>query len=109
MDDLRSTIQELVARENDPDLLTNPQVKTLVDRAYTISKETNAALGTQRWPQSLQNDWGYVRVNLTSLFRVYNDEALADLSPQPAGGRGGRGGRRGPAGGAAPGAPGAAA
>lgn len=110
-DELRNTVKQMVGMMNAPDLLTNAQFKQLVDKAHGIAKETNAALGTQRWPAPLQSDWGYVRVNLNYLFRVYNAEALADLSPQPAGG--GRGGRRGPAaagppGGAAPGAAAAA-
>src|SRR5205807_822024 len=76
------------------DLLTNADFRAQLDKTLAVAKEVNQAMGTQRFPGILQNDWEQIRTNLNSLARVYKTEALAILeTPGSGGGRGGRGGR----------------
>jgi hypothetical protein len=89
------SIKRLSALSAAPDLMTNAEFRSQLDKALTVTKEMNQAMSVQRFPAPLQNSWDQIRSTLNNLARVYNLEMLAVL--EPPGGGGGRGGRRGPA------------
>src|SRR5262249_5100345 len=93
--ELAESIKGLSALSAAPDLMTNAEFRSELDKALNVTKEMNQAMSVQRFPAPLQNSWDQVRSTLNNLARVYKLEMLAVL--EPPGGGGGRGGRRGPA------------
>ena len=108
--ELGDGLQRLAALGNAKDLMTNSEFRSQLDKALSAAKDVNQAMGSQRFPATLQSDWDQIRSTLNNLARVYKLEMLAVLEAPGGGGRGGRGGRgaaggqRAPATAAAPGA-----
>ena len=99
-DDLATAVKQLAVLDHSNDLLTSAAFRDQLDKALGAANLLNQAMGSQRFPEPLQNDWAQIRTNLNNLAGVYKLTTLAYLAP-PGGGRGGRGG--GAAGGLAPG------
>ena len=91
-DEFTAALKQLATLSNAKDVMTNPDFKQQLDKTLAAAKLINQAMGSQRFPDALQNDWVQIRTNLNSLAGVYKLEALAYLNPPGAGGgRGGRG------------------
>jgi hypothetical protein len=90
--ELGDSIGRLAALSNAKDLMTNAEFRSQVDKALAAAKDLNQAMGTQRFPATLQSNWDQIRSTLNNLARIYKLEMLAVLDA-PGGGRGGRGGR----------------
>jgi hypothetical protein len=71
------------------DVLSNAEFKDQLDRTIAAGKQVNQALGSQRFPDVLQNKWEQIRTNLNSLAQIYKLDTLAYLAP-PAGRGGGQ-------------------
>jgi hypothetical protein len=97
--ELGDALKKLAALSGAKDLMTNAGFRSQLEKTLASSKELNQAMGSQRFPAVLQNDWDQIRSTLNNLARVYKLETLAVLEAPGGGGggRGGRGGGRGPA------------
>jgi hypothetical protein len=95
--ELGDSIGRLASLSNARDLMTNVEFRSQLDKALAAAKDLNQAMGTQRFPAPLQNDWDQIRSTLNNLARIYKLEMLAVLDAPGGGGRGGRGGRGGAA------------
>lgn len=101
-DELAAALKQLSSLSGGKDVLSGGAFKDQLDKTLAVAKLVNEAMGSQRFPESLQSDWTQIRANLNNLAGIYKVQTLAYLAP-PGGGGGGRGGRGGPAGGVAPG------
>lgn len=90
-DELAAALKQLSALSSAKDVMTSDAFKEQLDKTLAAAKLVNQAMGSQRFPEALQNDWVQIRTNLNSLAGVYKLETLAYLSPPSGGGRGGRG------------------
>ena len=91
-DEFAAALTQLATLSNAKDVMTNPDFKQQLDKTLAAAKLLNQAMGAQRFPEALQNDWVQIRTNLNSLAGIYKLETLAYLNPPaPGGGRGGRG------------------
>jgi hypothetical protein len=86
--DLGDSVKKLSSLVNAKDVLSNAEFKAELDKTIAVGKEVNKTLGSQRFPEVLQNKWELIRVNLNGLAQAYKLETLAYIGP-PAGGRGG--------------------
>jgi len=96
--DLGDSVTRLSSLSKAMDVLSNAEFRNQLDKSLAAAKQVNEALGSQRFPDVLQNKWDQIRTNLNSLAQIYKLDTLAYLAP-PAGGGGGRGRGAAPAGG----------
>jgi hypothetical protein len=83
------SVKRLASLSTAKDVVTNAEFKDQLDKTLAAGKQVNQALGSQRFPDVLQNKWELIRTNLNSLAQIYKLDTLAYLTP-PAG-RGGGG------------------
>jgi hypothetical protein len=88
-DNFRDSIKQLKSLAAAADVTTSAGFRTQLEKVLEAAKPLNEALGAQRFPVALENDWAPIRTNLNSLAGVYHLEELAALERPPAGaGRG---------------------
>ena len=88
--DLREAVTRLQSLAAAPDVTKNSTFRVQMEKSLAVAKSVNEAMGAQRFPATLQSDWGQIRDSLNNLARIYQLPQLAILEA-PAGGRGGRG------------------
>jgi hypothetical protein len=91
--ELGDGLQMLASLAGAKDVMTNAGFRSQLDKTLSAAKDVNQAMGSQRFPATLQSDWDQIRSTLNNLARVYRLEMLAVLEAPGGGGRGGRGGR----------------
>ena len=85
---LRESVQRLTALSQVNDLPVNPAFRAQLEKTVQTAAPVNAALGKQRFPESIENDWGQIRTTLNSLAAIYKYPELAVLEvPGPASAR----------------------
>jgi hypothetical protein len=88
--ELGDSIKRLSALSTAPDLLTNAEFRTQLEKTLAATREMNQAMSVQRFPAVLQNSWDQIRSTLNSLARIYKLEMLAILeAPGSSSGGGG--------------------
>lgn len=85
-DQLGTAVKQLSQLSGSNDLLTDTAFKDQLDKSLAAAKLVNQALGSQRFPEVLENDWAQIRTNLNSLAQIYKLESLAYLAPPASGG-----------------------
>jgi hypothetical protein len=88
--ELGDSLERLASLSSAKDLMTNAEFRSQLEKSLAAAKDLNQGMASQRFPATLQRDWGQIRSTLNNLARVYKLETLAALEP-PGGGRGGRG------------------
>jgi hypothetical protein len=73
---LRESVAALAA--NAP---SSPGFATQVAQALKAAAPVNEALGRQRFPEAIENDWATIRTTLNSLAAIYKVPSLAVLEP----------------------------
>jgi hypothetical protein len=91
-DELANSVKQLSTLSNANDLPANAAFRDELGKTLAAAKLVNEAMGSQRFPETLQNSWAQIRTNLNSLAQIYKQDSLAYLAPPAPGGRGGRGG-----------------
>src|SRR5579875_175868 len=92
-DEFAAAVKQLVSLSAAQDVLAGGAFKQQLDKTLAAAARVNEAMGSQRFPEALENDWSQIRTNLNNLAGIYKLTALAYLNPPaPGGGRGGRGG-----------------
>jgi hypothetical protein len=94
--ELGDSLDRLASLSKAKDLMTNAEFRSQLEKALAAAKDLNQGMASQRFPATLQSDWGQIRSTLNNLARVYKLDMLAVLEA-PGGGGGGRGGRGGAA------------
>jgi len=86
--ELGDSLERLASLSNAKDLMTNAEFRSQLEKALAAAKDLNQGMATQRFPATLQSDWGQIRSTLNNLARVYKLEMLAVLeAPDGGGGR----------------------
>jgi hypothetical protein len=89
--ELGDSLDRLASFSNAKDLMTNAEFRSQLEKALAAAKDLNQGMASQRFPATLQRDWGQIRSTVNNLARVYKLDMLAVLEPPAGGGRGGRG------------------
>src|SRR5215469_12501349 len=76
-DEFSAALKQLSSLSGEKDVLAGGAFKEQLDKTLAVAKRVNEAMGTQRFPEALQNDWSLIRTNLNNLAGIYKTEALA--------------------------------
>jgi hypothetical protein len=85
-DGLRDSASRLAALSQTKDLMTSAPFRAQLERTLAFAKPVNEALGAERFPDAIQEDWVQIRTVLNSLADIYKAPELAALEPPAAGG-----------------------
>jgi hypothetical protein len=85
--ELGGSLDRLASISNAKDLMTNAEFRNQLEKAVSAAKDVNQGMASQRFPATLQRDWGQIRSTLNSLARVYKLEMLAVLEAPGGGGK----------------------
>jgi hypothetical protein len=85
-DELRDSTSRLVALSQAKDLMTSAAFRAQLEKTLAFAKPVNEALGAERFPDAIQEEWVQIRTVLNSLAGIYKAPELAALEPPAAGG-----------------------
>lgn len=78
-DSLRDSASRLVALSQTKDLITSVPFRAQVEKTLGFAKPVNEALGAERFPDAIEQEWGQIRTVLNSLADIYKAPELAAL------------------------------
>lgn len=76
---LRESVQRLTALSQAKDLPVDQAFRAQLEKAVQAAAPVNAALSKQRFPESIESDWGQIRTTLNSLAAIYKLPELTVL------------------------------
>ncbi|MDQ1469049.1 MAG: hypothetical protein QOJ99_529 [Bryobacterales bacterium] len=90
---LRDSVAKLVSLSAANDLITNATFRAQLEKTLLAASPVNEALGKQRFPEAIVNDWAPLRTSLNSLADIYKAPQLPVLD-LPAAASGAKGGQK---------------
>lgn len=84
-DNLHDAIKRLLTAAAAPDVTSNGNFRAQLEKTLEAAKPLNEALGAQRFPSSIEDDWVPIRTNLNSLADIYHADQLVALEIPAAG------------------------
>jgi hypothetical protein len=84
-EEMRTSVAKLVVLSKAKDLSTNAEFRAQLEKTLQAAAPLNGALGAQRFPEAVENDWVPIRTALNSLADIYKVSELAVLEVPPPG------------------------
>lgn len=80
-ENLRASIQALVARGGSANVLTDGEFRKELQQALSHGSAVNQVFGAHKVAEGLRAEWVHIRLTLNNLARIYRLESLEPLGP----------------------------